>query len=134
MREPCKAHLPTWMQRTQSELARKDQGVEYQRRWPTHGLAAQALGIPAHLRSHCPALRRLGLAARLRRGTRSYPGHKELEKFGRDVCGVQTPSAEIEQIIDGMREALQLARHQTSIPPALRERMTVIWDTACQHV
>ena len=82
------------------------------------------------------------MALKLRRGTRSgdksparsYPGRKELEKFGRDVCGVQTPSAVIEQIGDAMAQALNLARGQTSIPPALRERMTVIWDAARQSL
>lgn len=78
------------------------------------------------------------MALKLRRGTRSgdksparsYPGRKELEKFGRDVCGVQTPSAVIEPIGDAMGQALQLARRQTSISRALCQRMTVIWDTA----
>ena len=83
------------------------------------------------------------MALKLRRGTRSgdksparsYPGRKELEKFGRDVCGVQTPSAVIEQISDGMGQAaLQLARRQASIPPALCQRMAVIWDAARQSL
>jgi hypothetical protein len=78
------------------------------------------------------------MALKLRRGARSgdksparsYPGRKELEKFGRDVCGVQTPSAVIEQLSDAMAQTLHLARCQASIPPALCQRMTVIWDTA----
>ena len=78
------------------------------------------------------------MALKLRRGARSgdksparsYPGRKELEQFGRDVCGVQTPSAVIEHISDGMSQALQLARSQTSITPALYQRMEVIWDAA----
>ena len=82
------------------------------------------------------------MALKLRRGTRSgdksparsYPGRKALEQFGRDVCGVQTPSAVIAQISDGMSQALQLARRQTSIPPALCQRMAVIWDAARQSL
>ena len=53
---------------------------------------------------------------------RSYPGRKDLEQFGRDVCGVRTPSAVIEQLSAGMDQALHLARHQASIPPALCQR------------
>jgi serine/threonine-protein kinase HipA len=82
------------------------------------------------------------MALKLRRGARSgdksparsYPGRKELEKFGRDVCGVQTPSAVIQQLSDAMAQTLHLARCQTSIPPALCQRMTVIWDTARQSL
>ncbi len=78
------------------------------------------------------------MALKLRRGARSgdksparsYPGRKELEQFGRDVCGVQTPSAVIEHLSDGMSQALKLARTQTSITPALHQRMAVIWDAA----
>jgi serine/threonine-protein kinase HipA len=78
------------------------------------------------------------MALKLRRGTRSgdksparsYPGRKELEQFGRDVCGVQTPSAVIEHLSDGMSQALQLAHSQTGITPALRQRVEVIWDAA----
>ena len=81
------------------------------------------------------------MALKLRRGTRSgdksparsYPARKELEKFGRDVCGVQTASAVLEQLSDGMGQALQLARSQASITPALYQRMEVIWDAARQR-
>ena len=80
------------------------------------------------------------MALKLRRGTRSgdksparsYPGRKDLEQFGRDVCGVRTPSAVIERLSDGMGQALQLARRQASIPPALCQRMAVIWGDARQ--
>ena len=82
------------------------------------------------------------MALKLRRGTRSgdksparsYPTRKELEQFGRDVCGVQTPSAVIEQLSDAMGQALQLARHQASIPPALCRKMAAIWGAARQSL
>ena len=82
------------------------------------------------------------MALKLRRGTRSgdkspacsYPGRKDLEQFGRDVCGVRTPAAVIEQLSDGMGQALQLARRQASIPPALCHTMAVIWDAARQSL
>jgi serine/threonine-protein kinase HipA len=80
------------------------------------------------------------MALKLRRGQRSgdkspargYPMRNELEKFGRDVCGVQNPSAVIEHISDGMSQALQLARRQGSITPALYQKMEAIWDGARQ--
>lgn len=65
---------------------------------------------------------------------RSYPGRRDLEQFGRDVCGVRSPSAVIEQLSAGMDQALHLARHQASIPPALSQRMAVIWDAARQSL
>ncbi|MEO8120985.1 MAG: hypothetical protein ABI606_16895 [Rhodoferax sp.] len=61
---------------------------------------------------------------------RSYPQRMELEKFGRDVCGVQNPSAVIEQMADGMSQALQLARRHDSIARDLYQRMEAIWDGA----
>ena len=61
---------------------------------------------------------------------RSYPRRLDLEKFGRDVCGVQNPWALIEQISDGMSQALQLARNHDSIPHDLYQRMETIWDGA----
>ncbi|UUZ69994.1 type II toxin-antitoxin system HipA family toxin [Polaromonas sp. P2-4] len=80
------------------------------------------------------------MALKLRRGqrsgdkspARSYPVRKELEKFGHDVCGVQNPSAVIEQLSDGMSQALQLARSHGSIAPAMYQKMEAIWDGARQ--
>jgi hypothetical protein len=45
---------------------------------------------------------------------------------------VQNPSAVIEHISDGMSQALQLARRQGSITPALYQKMEAIWDGARQ--
>lgn len=81
------------------------------------------------------------MALKLRRGQRSgdkspargYPLRNELEKFGRDVCGVQNPSAVIEHLSDGMSQALQLARRHGSITPVLYQKMEAIWDGA-RHV
>jgi serine/threonine-protein kinase HipA len=78
------------------------------------------------------------LALKLRRGqrsgdkspARSYPTQKELEKFGRDVCGVQNPAAVISQIADGMSQALLLARTNASVPPELHQKMETVWDDA----
>jgi serine/threonine-protein kinase HipA len=78
------------------------------------------------------------LALKLRRGqrsgnkspARSYPTQKELEKFGRDVCGVQNPAVVISQIADGMSQALLLARTNASVPPELHQKMETIWDDA----
>jgi len=80
------------------------------------------------------------MALKLRRGqrsgdrspARSYPGRKELEQFGRDVCGVQNPSAVIERLSEGMTQALQLARSHGSIAPALYQKIEAIWDGARQ--
>lgn len=80
------------------------------------------------------------MALKLRRGqrsgdkspARSYPVRKELEQFGRDVCGVQNPSAVMEQLSDGMSQALQLARGHGSITPVLYRKMEAIWDGARQ--
>lgn len=78
------------------------------------------------------------MALKLRRGQRSgdkspaggYPLRNELEKFGRDVCGVQNPSAVIEHLSDGMSQALQLARRHGSITPVLYQKMEAVWDGA----
>jgi serine/threonine-protein kinase HipA len=78
------------------------------------------------------------MALKLRRGqrsgdrspSRSYPLRLELEKFGRDICGVQNPSTVIEQMGDGMSQALQLARSHDSIARDLYQRMEAIWDGA----
>lgn len=80
------------------------------------------------------------MALKLRRGqrsgdrspARSYPARKDLEKFGRDICGVQDPSAVVDKLSDGMSRALQLARGHGSIAPALLQRMEAIWDGARQ--
>jgi serine/threonine-protein kinase HipA len=78
------------------------------------------------------------MALKLRRGQRSgdksparrYPTAQALEQFGRDICGVQNPSAVIAQISDGMAQALQLARGVSSISPALYQSMETVWDGA----
>ena len=80
------------------------------------------------------------MALKLRRGqrsgdrspARSYPARKDLEKFGRDICGVQDPGAVVDKLSDGMSQALQLARGHGSIAPALLQRMEAIWDGARQ--
>lgn len=80
------------------------------------------------------------MALKLRRGQRSgdkspargYPVRKELENFGRDMCGVQNPSAVIEQLSDGMTQALQLARSHGSITPVLYQKIEAIWNGARQ--
>lgn len=80
------------------------------------------------------------MALKLRRGQRSgdkspargYPLRGELERFGRDVCGVKNPAASIERLSDGMSQALMLAREQASIPVALAHAMQSIWDDARQ--
>jgi serine/threonine-protein kinase HipA len=63
-------------------------------------------------------------------GTRSYPLRKQLEQFGRDVCGVQKPGAVIERISDGMSAALRHAQSQANIPRPLRISLQQIWDNA----
>jgi serine/threonine-protein kinase HipA len=78
------------------------------------------------------------MALKLRRGqrsgdkspARSYPTRKELTQFGRDVCGVHHPATVIEQISDGMSQALQLASGQAGIPPKLYNAMQQVWDGA----
>ena len=78
------------------------------------------------------------MALKLRRGQRSgdqsparnYPVRSELEKFGRDVCGVQNPSAVIEKLRDAMGQALQLARNHGNIPFTLYKKMESLWDFA----
>jgi serine/threonine-protein kinase HipA len=78
------------------------------------------------------------MALKLRRGQRSgdkspargYPLRKELEKFGRDVCGVPNPSTVIERVMDAQSKALQLASSEASIPRALLRQMETIWDGA----
>lgn len=80
------------------------------------------------------------MALKLRRGqrsgdkspARSYPGRNELEKFGRDVCGVQNPSVVIEKLSEAMSQALQLARSHGSIIPALYQKMEALWNGARQ--
>ena len=78
------------------------------------------------------------MALKLRRGQRSgdkspargYPLRHELEKFGRDVCGVPNPSGVIERVSDAQSQALQLARTEAAIPGALLKQMETIWDAA----
>ena len=82
------------------------------------------------------------MALKLRRGqrsgdkspARSYPSRKELEQFGRDVCGVQNPSAVPEKVSDGMAQALKLAHGNESITTELVERMEAVWDKARRQV
>ncbi len=82
------------------------------------------------------------MALKLRRGqrsgdkspARSYPSRKELEQFGRDVCGVQNPSAVLEKVSDGMAQALKLAHGNESITTELVERMEAVWDKARRQV
>jgi serine/threonine-protein kinase HipA len=80
------------------------------------------------------------MALKLRRGqrsgdkspARSYPTRAELEKFGRDVCGVQNPAAVIGRVSDGMSQALLLARHMGRIAPELHRNIEGLWDSARQ--
>ena len=62
--KPCKVHLPTCTLRMHRELAGKVERAAYQRGWPNNRHAAQAVGVPACVRSRCAALRRPGFATR----------------------------------------------------------------------
>jgi serine/threonine-protein kinase HipA len=74
------------------------------------------------------------MALKLRRGgrsgekstARSYPGHAELEAFGRDVCGVHHPAGVIERSCQAMTEAL--AHPHPAVPALLRQRIGGVWD------
>ena len=59
---------------------------------------------------------------------RGYPARVELERFGRDVCGVHDPARVIERVSEGMSAALALSN--PAVPMELRTRMTAIWDAA----
>ncbi len=83
---------------------------------------------------HTMALKlRRGQRSGDRSGARTYPLRADLERFGRDVCGVQNPAAVIERVSDGMAQALQLAQSRASISRPLREKMQSIWDDSRQH-
>jgi serine/threonine-protein kinase HipA len=59
---------------------------------------------------------------------RSYPARDQLERFGRDVCGVYDPARVIERISDAMSAALALPH--AAVPADLRKRIAEIWDMA----
>jgi serine/threonine-protein kinase HipA len=78
------------------------------------------------------------MALKLRRGqrsgdkskARSYPSRKQLEAFGREVCGVYNPSAIIDHIAQAQSQALQSARGHAAVNPELLARITQVWDDA----
>jgi serine/threonine-protein kinase HipA len=52
------------------------------------------------------------MALKLRRGERgrAYPSNEELMRFGREVCGVEEPRAQLRRITEAMEETLSFAR------------------------
>ena len=78
-----------------------------------------------------PELEDRTMALRLFSGSRSkvYPPIEELLEFGRAVCGVTQPQRVLQRIGEGMRKALEEARHDDRIPGILVSQMEGAWES-----
>ena len=76
------------------------------------------------------------MALKLRRGgrsgeasrARSYPSPDELQAFGREVCCVYHPAAEVARMRESMRQTLALAERNSVVPSAVRRLTAQAWE------
>jgi len=71
------------------------------------------------------------LALRLFAGrgqSRAYPTTEELQRFGRQVCGVAQPAPVLARIADALADTLAEARQDARVPPALLADMAAMWQ------
>ncbi len=78
-----------------------------------------------------PELEDRTMALKLLRGrhqTRSYPTHAELLAFGRRLCGVANPEANIQIIAQAMSDTLDQSRQDARISSTLHSAISSVWE------
>jgi serine/threonine-protein kinase HipA len=79
-----------------------------------------------------PELKERTLALKLFAGkhhTKAYPTKKELEDFGRRVCGVSQPAHVLGRIAQAMHSTIEKARSDLRVPKALWAQMAQAWES-----
>ncbi|WP_231512272.1 type II toxin-antitoxin system HipA family toxin [Paucibacter sp. KBW04] len=60
--------------------------------------------------------------------TKAYPTTQDLQKFGRDVCGVTRPEQVLQRIAEAMSQTLHEAESDERIPKAVLAEMRSAWE------
>lgn len=84
-----------------------------------------------------PELEDHTLALRLWSGktqrSKAYPLPEELQRFGREVCGVRDPQAALERIAEAMADTLRVAGSDPRIPAGLLVQLHRVWENGIRY-
>ena len=84
-----------------------------------------------------PELEDHTLALRLWSGktqrSKAYPLPEELQRFGREVCGVRDPQAALERIAEAMADTLHAAGSDPRIPAGLLVQLHRVWENGIRY-
>ena len=84
-----------------------------------------------------PELEDHTLALRLWSGktqrSKAYPLAEELQRFGREVCGVRDPKTPLERIAEAMADTLHAAGSDPRIPAGLLVQLRPVWENGIRH-
>lgn len=84
-----------------------------------------------------PELEDHTLALRLWSGktqrSKAYPLAEELQRFGREVCGVRDPKTPLERIAEAMADTLRVAGSDPRIPAGLLVQLHRVWENGIRY-